>query len=368
MTLAFITGGATAGRDGVGDYLRVLCGELAKRGHECSLLALNDPFVPQGALVESHSFKVLQIAPSESWGNKLRLAGPYLEKSSWVSVQFVSYAYDPRGLAFGVTPWLMRMTEGKPTHCMMHELWLGNDAPLKKRLLGVVQKFSIRRMLRKIAPKVVHTSNMKYCTKLRAAGFHAEVLPLFGSIPVSNRAHFSAVLTEALQERGLSREEVWLGVMFGTLHLEWPPEPLLSSLDKESRRRKKRLVILSLGRLGRGEILWESMVKEFSSIHLIRLGEQPAEEIANTFASADFGIATTPLSILGKSGTAAAMLEHGLPMIVNRVDTSATETDSGVVLLDDHFSEKIKQVSRRPAKSRLPAVIDQFVRSLEVRS
>ena len=57
-----------------------------------------------------------------------------------------------------------------------------------------------------------------------------------------------------------------------------------------------------------------------AEIDFRRLGEQSLENISQFLGSVHFGVATTPLSLIGKSSCTAAMLDHGLPVIVNRND------------------------------------------------
>ena len=50
----------------------------------------------------------------------------------------------------------------------------------------------------------------------------------------------------------------------------------------------------------------------------LTLGAQPARDISQCLLAADFGVSPVPPEYLSKSGTAAAMLDHGLPVIVTR--------------------------------------------------
>jgi hypothetical protein len=44
MKILFLTGSLEPGKDGVGDYTRLLANECGERGHEVFLLGLNDPW------------------------------------------------------------------------------------------------------------------------------------------------------------------------------------------------------------------------------------------------------------------------------------------------------------------------------------
>jgi hypothetical protein len=130
--------------------------------------------------------------------------------------------------------------------------------------------------------------------------------------------------------------------------------------------------LISVGRIGRGEELWERMRAAYgSTIPLVRLGEQPESRISALLHEADFGIASTPYTLLGKSATAAAMFEHGLPVIVNRNDGPPTPADpiepgdrDLLIRLDDDFARQLHRTQRRPARRRLSTTADQLLGDL----
>ncbi|MBT3468577.1 MAG: hypothetical protein HN467_04560 [Opitutae bacterium] len=63
---------------------------------------------------------------------------------------------------------------------------------------------------------------------------------------------------------------------------------------------------------------WKEIQKKYSGDWLIHsLGPQPEENVSHYLHSLDFGLTSTPWDLVGKSGTIAAMVEHGLPVIIN---------------------------------------------------
>jgi hypothetical protein len=86
--------------------------------------------------------------------------------------------------------------------------------------------------------------------------------------------------------------------------------------------------------------------------------------------SVDIGITPVPLAIFGKSASAAAMLEHGLPVLVSRVDqleptALADWNRHGVFPLHDQLSRQLAEGLPRPARgSRLPEVARAFLGQL----
>ena len=51
------------------------------------------------------------------------------------------------------------------------------------------------------------------------------------------------------------------------------------------------------------------------NFNLVETKEQTTEEISRILTKGTIGVSTTPYDIIGKSGTTAAMLEHGLPIL-----------------------------------------------------
>jgi hypothetical protein len=85
--------------------------------------------------------------------------------------------------------------------------------------------------------------------------------------------------------------------------------------------------------------------------------------------SIDFGLATTPWQLIGKSASTAAMLDHGLPVIVSRddVDVGCEGSPSQDPLLrrmSADLPQWLEQVRRRPPRDRLAAMSTQFIADL----
>ena len=197
----------------------------------------------------------------------------------------------------------------------------------------------------------VQTSNGAYEGLLRRAGIEAEVLPLFGAIPITG---VDGKKTEGVLRFG----------MFGELHRVWPPEPLLGRL----RELGKRIEIEHMGRSG--SEVWDNMVGRYGrEIGFTRHGEQTMERVSQFLMEMDFGIATTPMALLGKSASATAMLEHGLPLIVNRDDVRYAGIDAGtapegVIAMKEDFVDALRNARRREPRRRIVEVADQFIENV----
>ena len=351
MRLAFLTSCLEPGRDGVGDYTALLAGECARRGHETLLTSVNDRFAAGGSESES----VLRLGPALSWKKRIaRLARALTDfDADVVSVQFVPYGFDSHGMTASLAPLFEALLAPFAVHLFFHELWIGDEmgARLKDRAMGWMQRVGIDLFTGALAPRIVHTSNGAYLWRLSRMRIAAEKLPLFGSLP----------LPEADEPRAGERLEF---VMFGALHAVWPPEPILSYL----REAGKPARVTHVGHIGAGEALWDSMRARHSDrIDFERLGPLAPDEIAAVFARMDFGIATTPWLLIEKSATAAAMLEAGLPVIVNRDDIryrgmpEMPMEDPYLIRMDASLPDLLRKRPRRAAKSRLPEVAERFL-------
>jgi hypothetical protein len=358
VKIAFICNCLEPGKDGVSDYATLLAGECERHGHPTRMLALNDPFVASTAAVEAGA----RFSSSLSWAVRIEKAADQIRKFApdFVSLQFVCYGFHPRGIDLFLAARLREIIGSSPVQIMFHEIWIGTgrEAGFKDRFMGAIQRYGILRILRALDVRVVHTSNAPYAASLRACGLAASILPLFGSVPQPPPGR-------ALRRRG----DTLVFGLFGTLHPVWPPEPLITNLIKTG----KKIEIAHIGRIGHaGEALWEKLVRDYGrNIKIRRLGEQPLESIAEFFSSEiDFGISTTPWALTGKSATVASMLEHGLPVIVNRDDWHSTieipeQAFSPLLIrMDNSFFAKLSASRRSEPKAILPEIAAQFLRDL----
>jgi len=325
MKLLFLASALEPGRDGVGDYTVLLAEACARLGHRCAVAALSDGFVEKPVAAEGK----LRLPAALSREERMRLFRPWRENfgPDWISLQLVPYAFHPKGiLTAEAIEFFREATVGTPLHLMLHELWLGagRPSPLRHHLMGAFQKLGVKRLVRELHPRLITTSNPVYAAMLKSVGIVAQVLPLFGNVPILPTAELPA-LEQLLPGTGVTekdRRDWWVGVFFGALPPEWKAEPFLSTLLRAAGRAGKRVCLVLAGRAGEsGRATWRSLQRDYSTrLALAELGEQPAATISALLQKADFGIAGSPWQLIGKSGTAAAMLDHGLPVIVTRDD------------------------------------------------
>jgi len=356
MRILFLSGCLETGRDGVGDYSRALASECTRLGNDTFLLSLNDAWVDQSLREDN----LLRLGARMSWPNRLKAAQSFLSQArpDLVSLQFVPYSFHAAGLNFAL-PQLLRTIIGKrPAHTMFHELWIGEqvDAPWKTRVVGFCQRKIAETVVKGLPCQCVHTSNPVYVELLKRYGIAANHLPLFGSVPV--------VRIDNLPPRG---DNVLRLGMFGSIHPEWFPDEMFVQLRSLGRP----IQLSHIGRIGPGESVWRDLMKQYGSdIELWRRGEQSLEKISQFLLSTDFGISSTPLSLIGKSASVAAMLDHGLPVIVNRNDVNfrginqTGPISERLIPMDEMFLERLTAVKRQPPKPRLREVAAQFLNDI----
>jgi hypothetical protein len=352
--IAFLCGCLEPGKDGVGDYTTLLARECERLGCATLRISLNDGYASGMKSGEG----ALRLGPPMSWSARIEQAriavGAFA--ADVVSLQWVPYSFHPKGMPRGIDRALGRIVGGREAHILCHELWIGAEigAKVSHRLPGAAQRAVLQSITRTLKPSCVQTSNPAYAALLARAGIEAGVLPMFGTIPLMR--------ANAPRDPDLAR----FG-MFGQLHPQWPPEPLLGML----RGLGKSVRIEHIGRMGEGEPVWAEMERRYAGeFSFKRHEEQPPERVSEFLTEMDFGIATTPLALIGKSATAAAMIEHGLPVIVNRNDVRYAGIEpgpapEGVIAMDDQLPGALRQARRREAHSRLPRVAEQFLASLQ---
>jgi glycosyltransferase involved in cell wall biosynthesis len=356
VKILFIVGSLEPGKDGVGDYTRTLGDECGRLGHETFLMSLNDSWIDK-PLQGNRSLRLPSTMP---WTSRIKTGRTFVAENhpDLVSLQYVPYSFHPFGLAFALPKIAQAIIGRVPAHLMLHELWIGSQigAPFKVKVFGFCQRKIIKSLVSGMACRVIHTSNAVYARLLSRHGISAKILPLFGSVPVLPNA-----VVAPRDDNGLR-----LG-LFGSIHPEWSPEELFARLQALG----KPIQVCHIGRIGPGESLWNEVVQHYEAeIRFQRFGEQSFENISQFFLSLDFGVATTPLSLIGKSSTVAAMLDHGLPVIVTRNDIhfrgipEENPAPERLISVDQSFMDQIKAVKRLSPEPSLPRIAKQFLDDL----
>jgi glycosyltransferase involved in cell wall biosynthesis len=368
----------------VGDYSRRLAAECIRQGHPSILVSLNDAYVSEifdgTQQMEGASACVLRLPAQMHLRTRMVEARNWLNifNPDWLSLQFVPFGFHPKGLCFGLGSQLAMIAPQKKWHVMFHELWvgLGENATIKHRVWGALQRLIILDMLRHLRPKKIHTQADPYQKVLSQEKVESVILPLFGNVTYVKDNGWGkiieALLAKVMDQPG-DRQEFFLAGIFGAVHPEWNVEQALESLLPLTTRFQKRLVLVFLGRNN-------LTVEEFDSIRtrlknradVVVTGERSNLEISKILQALDLGLATSPRQNIQKSGTVAAMLEHGLSVLVTRDDwrlrgATITPTENAALFSPAQLSllEALPVRNPRPSHCGVQQVAEQMLAELK---
>lgn len=342
MNIAILCSSAEPGRDGVGDYSVRLGSALAAEGHRVLVIAERDFAVTAAQPVngEREGIPVLRLPGTLASEPRARALAAALDAfaADWVIVQFVCWGFADRGVLDPPLSSLVAALSGRRIALYCHELWLGLErgASLRHRLWGWRQRKTMLRFFSQLRPALVMTSNAVYSNVLARFGFSAQIVPLFSNIPFHQEggAKFLSLLAErAGRPLWSSRGDVVMVAVFGSADSEWQPQAALQWIRAEAQRRNRTLLLVIAGRRSpRDEALMTRLAqgvsasatavvlgKEVSApATVVVLGEIAPDVVSGMLQEADIGLPTGDWLRLGKSGVAAAMSAHGLPLLVAR--------------------------------------------------
>lgn len=390
MKIAFITSSAEPGKDGMGDYTLSLAAALRGIGHEVLVVALNDRWLAdQGAIVsgENSDGVLLERCPRGlSYADRITRVAARLREfgADWASFQMSCYAYHPKGLFFGLNRHLPKLSAAVGNWQMMfQELWIGFNwgASWKHRLVGMLQRLSIQGGVRALRPKIFHTSTPLFRAMLKTIGIGASILPLAGSIPVNpdpGTEWFHGLLglvgAKGAPIAADQRSGHLVVGFFGAIYPNWEPEPFFSSLRKVAQKTGQKVTILAAGRMGGGgEEIWERLVPAYPDFVFQKLGELSFARVSQYLRNLDIGIAATPWLAIGKSSATAAMLDHGIPVMVTRNDCQPRQrlqidppSNPLLILAEHDVTERILAgFPRHEPRHTARDLAEEFVRRME---
>jgi hypothetical protein len=309
MNILFLCGSLEPGQDGVGDYSRRLAGEVKRQGHKSTIIALNDGYASNVVELcqydEMEAISVLRLPKLFTWKKRFSIIDQWIRANNpdWISLQFVPFAFQDKGLPFTLAYRLKRITGNIKWHIMFHELWVGKEN-VKLGILARLQKHLVESLLKRISASVVHTHLPLYHEDLRLLGITTRKLPLFSNFSMSPNLQEDShvVFRVGFFNQVASYEKIF---------------NFLLSLHQESLKRNLKFEILLIGG-GRsikdfGEKL-EAII-EFRN-KVFYTGFLRNQDVTSELAKCNIGMTPLPYSILGKSGTSAAFLAQGIPIAV----------------------------------------------------
>lgn len=382
MRLAFLCSSLESGQDGVGDYTRRLAAECIRQGHPCVIVGLNDTRIINTTYgsqeMDDAVIPVLRLASAEPWSKRIVEARNWLDafNPDWLSLQFVPFGYHRKGLCLGLGNRLAAINSSKKWHIMFHELWLGlgEKSTAKHRILGALQRTIVQELIGRLKPRLMHAQAEPYIKVLSGGKGGASLLPLFSNVPYVKGDGWTSLL-EPLVGKAIGnrpdRTQLYLAGVFGAVHPEWNAGQAVRAVLPLVQRFHKRLVLVFLGKSNlTTEAFSRLQLALRNQADVVMTGERTNLEISKILQTLDLGLATSPRQIIQKSGSAAAMLEHGLQLLVSRDDWHLRGADSQQTEI---FSQSIsprefgllealpKRDVRPPAESGVKRVADKML-------
>ncbi len=332
MTIVFLCSCLEPGKDGVGDYTRKLASELIKHGHQVAAISLNDKNIDEDIkglqTSDGTEISVLRLAAKQSLGTNVLKAKEFIDafNPGWISLQYVPYGFNDKGLPFGLAKELGKLTKGRRFNIMFHEMWIGISviSPLKHKITGFMQRRIANSLVKVLKPHFIATTNLLYKLILkRMIGAEAEILPLFSNIPIAplNKTFRDAIFNQLRIEEEESEKWHLVGI-FGNLYPEAELESTLTDQLSIVEKENKHLAIIGFGNINeQGLSEFHKLEKLFEGkVKFLHLGIQPEDKISNLLQILNLGISCTPSQHIGKSGVFATMKLHSLQVILPKGD------------------------------------------------
>jgi hypothetical protein len=174
------------------------------------------------------------------------------------------------------------------------------------------------------------TSNAVYNSVLERLGWSARIVPLFSNIPfhAGGSEKFRSLLAQRAGEPPWSkRSDIVMVAVFGSVDPQWQPQAALRWLATEARRRNRKVLLVIAGRRSpKAEKNVQKIAQDVTGFaQAVTLGEVSPEVVSGLLQEADVGLPVCDWLRLGKSGVAAAMTAHGLPILIARNGESYRE-------------------------------------------
>ncbi|WP_154652600.1 hypothetical protein [Flavobacterium rivuli] len=220
----------------------------------------------------------------------------------WFSLQFVPYAYNNKGLPFNLPYLLKPVFKGYKVHIMHHELWV-EDKNNKGLLLAFLQRKIIGLMHKILKPKISHTHVPVYAHRLQELGVKAMPLPVLSNIPVID--------VSVANEDGFFNVGFFSQVTYREEIIEFLKE-LSLTCNKSNLKLNIRIIG---GNSNRAKIFIDQItnVKDINCT-IRHTGFLDVKGVSAELLNCNLGITPVPGHLLGKSGSVAAFLNHGVPV------------------------------------------------------
>ncbi len=231
-----------------------------------------------------------------------------------------------------------------------------------------MQKRQLLRLLSTLQPEAVWTSIELYRWQMERAGISADVVPIFGSIPLSRERADEWLLRQLPGNPPASQRGEYLFVgLFGSLVKEWPFREVLPHILRLAQHR--RVVFILFGRNG-DLTAFGDYVDSLPGAELLVLGELGETVIDQVMNSMDLALATAPAEGIFKSTSALAFLERGVPTValprgLGPRSVSVISPHPSLLLLNDELEKNLDALgATRSPQPLLPTVAQRYLNLL----
>ncbi|MDT0686058.1 hypothetical protein [Autumnicola psychrophila] len=362
MKILFVCGSMEPGKDGVGDYTRRLAIQLKKKNYTTAILAIDDRYINQPVLQKQCSDK--------SSIEVFRIPYNYTiaDARQWIlnfgaeiySLQYVPYSFADRGIHLGLSNKLLKISRNGKWHVMLHELWIGMESrkSKKEKLIGYFQKRMINNFLKNLQPFIITTQTELYSISLKNLGYKVFKLPLFSNVPIKLDMQIEC------SERESGNIENIKFIVFGMIQRESLIKQFTSQIVEYQKKHKKQFELIIVGQEHEEQKKWFKLWK-MNNLKVKLLGSRNTEEISKLMHSAHLGLSTTPLPKIEKSGSVAAMREHGLKVICLSADNrvaQAADIDSKVENIYEFLNITLEEILKNGIdKTKVFSGIDDII-------
>jgi len=299
-------------RCGVSDYILAWQAEM---GHsvDTTIAALCDRFI--NGVTQSQG--LLRIGSDEGIPMRLQLLQQLLanHRFHFIVFHYVPLGYHAKGLPF----WLTKITPilkgyGVPVTFILHEIWAGGKGkPFLLRIKGMLQRQFLTGWLHAFKDPVLLSTSAYTARLIAKEGLAVTWSPVFNNL--GQQAQSIGLPTKVLQTCASGKYAV--AILFGSMPPDAAPYEVAGFLKEVQNSKGKPLQIFHIGH-GNVNAYLDALTAACMglSINIEKLGPLPSEAINYLMRQSDWGISTYPYELWSKSGSIAAMLANGLPVMV----------------------------------------------------
>ncbi|OKS85138.1 glycosyltransferase family protein [Mucilaginibacter polytrichastri] len=323
MKIAFLCGGLEPGKDGVGDYTRRLAKEFQQNNHEVVVISLADRHINKIAVgsqvIDGVEVSTLRIPHSLEKKYQFKEAEKYLKifDPDWISFQYVPYSFDKRALPINLGKKLKKLRPFAKWSIMFHEIWQGEsiESTIKDKIIGYFQKRITLGIISKLKPVFISTTNEYYKKCFSNLGIQTDKIPVFSNIPAgsSSPGKIFMQLPKSVLD---NKANYVIASFFGGFHAYTELGQQLNQVAKTIEDKLgKKLMVTHIGKADKVKEVLDNITKT-TNIETAVLGEWDEYDVADYLSTIDLGLSTYPKILYEKSGSIAALLINGCPVIL----------------------------------------------------